>query len=322
MTKTPIVVVAIAAACSDMAPTSDFERDRDFVSGRVVLEQVAAWQWAIEGGDLPVGALVRADSSAVVWTQEGRVYTVRPGSDAIEDLRPTGEVITAWRGPPPAEGAIAVVHDGRLISLDDVNGARRLGTCPLLLRARDAVSHPAAGFLVVILSSAPDAMASMPERVVLLKLDGRNCYVASGVDSPCPMATLARHSVAGVVVACLEIRRPLFKATVESAKLSLDSLHASGIRGLTETVGDSGPLWHGMPIMPINGGFLRVLADLRSDARRFEFWDGTGRHVRTSTATAPIGFGASEAERHLLFGMRGGSGVDLVLFKWSRDETS
>lgn len=78
---------------------------------------------------------------------------------------------------------------------------------------------------------------------------------------------------------------------------------------------DSG-LWTSLAAVPLDGGALRTMADLRSEARVLERFDAEGRLVRTLRVDAPIGIVATAPDLRLAVGVRRTDRTEVVLYQW------
>ncbi len=81
-----------------------------------------------------------------------------------------------------------------------------------------------------------------------------------------------------------------------------------------------GALWLAVGFVPLDGGFIQTLSDLRSDARLLVEYDRAGRVVGTALAYLPIGFVGSlrRAGESILIGLRRLNGAEVVGYRVAR----
>lgn len=72
--------------------------------------------------------------------------------------------------------------------------------------------------------------------------------------------------------------------------------------------------WYALPPIDLGDSYLRVLADLTSDTRRFELYDGMGRFLRSRDLVFPIAF--FSARNHNLLGVRITDATEIVRYSW------
>lgn len=85
----------------------------------------------------------------------------------------------------------------------------------------------------------------------------------------------------------------------------------------TAGVSDTSPRrdWAGMPLVPLDAGFLRTLADLTSDRRLLLLYDGSEHLVRVRSLDVPIGLHASLPSARLLLAVRRTNHAEVVVYE-------
>lgn len=74
--------------------------------------------------------------------------------------------------------------------------------------------------------------------------------------------------------------------------------------------------WKALRVMPLDGGYLQVLADPRSDKRRFVLADSKGRVMRATALDVAIGMLDVNRERHTLIALRNVGTREVVYYRW------
>lgn len=76
------------------------------------------------------------------------------------------------------------------------------------------------------------------------------------------------------------------------------------------------PLFVSLPTVALDSGYLQVLADMRSDRRRFRLLDAEFALRRSSEASAPVGFLATAPVRRRALATRRTNGIEVVFYRW------
>ncbi len=74
------------------------------------------------------------------------------------------------------------------------------------------------------------------------------------------------------------------------------------------------PFWYSLPVLDLDQGYLQVLADLRSDRRRFVIFDKAGMILRMRDVVAPMGIFSRHGQE--LLGMRMLNAPEIVEYRW------
>jgi hypothetical protein len=74
--------------------------------------------------------------------------------------------------------------------------------------------------------------------------------------------------------------------------------------------------WSGLPVFPLDSGFVRVVADPRSDARILVLLDSLGAEIRRSRMDVAFGIVATNPSAKLLLATRRTDKYELVTFRW------
>lgn len=275
-----------------------------------VLDQIASW--SISDPSDVVGGLVVDDSTAFIWTREGQMRMLRPGSAPVAIASPPVE-LAFLDGSRRGRVTIISSRDGSLAAVS----APHPRTSPH--RRCVGLSHatsvlPLRQQLIAVL---PDQAPSEQSRVVLFSLAHGGCEQTDLVQLVCakPPTIAPGHNFAGVL-SCPGPRAPLLAVTVRGDSMQLAALRNSVPSDTVATHFRLVPRWFPLPLLPLDSGFLQVLADVRSDTRRIELWDEAGRHIRTTVLHSPIGLFSSSPEHRLLLGMKGGDPFRLILYRW------
>jgi hypothetical protein len=85
---------------------------------------------------------------------------------------------------------------------------------------------------------------------------------------------------------------------------------------LQDFLAETNPLWHGLAPIELDSGFLRVLADMKSDRRILQLYDQSGRLVRTTAIAAPVGFISSDLANSTALALRHAERMELVVYRW------
>src|SRR5690606_18416796 len=105
----------------------------------------------------------------------------------------------------------------------------------------------------------------------------------------------------------------------EVHRLTVDAQLRIALRSIpADPPGDDGAagLWHGLPILPLDTGYLRVFADLRSDHRRLQWLNTDGVHHLLMELDDPIGFLDSDPVRRRLLALRAGNPTSITVYEW------
>lgn len=82
------------------------------------------------------------------------------------------------------------------------------------------------------------------------------------------------------------------------------------------TAGQPAADWASLSTLPLDCGYLQVLADLRSDRRRLLVYDAAGRLLRETEMDVPIGFVSSSPSGRRLVATRHLGTSEIVQYRW------
>jgi len=74
--------------------------------------------------------------------------------------------------------------------------------------------------------------------------------------------------------------------------------------------------WVGLPVVPLDRGFLQTLADPRSDRRILVLFGKHGQVLRQTGFGVPFGILAALPERRLLLALRRTDLTEIVTYRW------
>jgi hypothetical protein len=109
---------------------------------------------------------------------------------------------------------------------------------------------------------------------------------------------------------------PFWLACLGGRTVRFAELAGSVPPDLRDAPGVQSSAWWGMPLMPTDRGFLRVITDPTREERRFELWDTHLNHSKSVRVQGAIGFVASDPSRRILLGMIGAPKHTIVTYRW------
>lgn len=74
--------------------------------------------------------------------------------------------------------------------------------------------------------------------------------------------------------------------------------------------------WQSLPTLPLDSGYLQTLTDLTSDRRIVVVYEANGDGLSARMVRAPLGFSASEPERHVLVASRRSNYLEILQYRW------
>ncbi|MDT8369845.1 MAG: hypothetical protein RQ745_11595 [Longimicrobiales bacterium] len=276
--------------------------------------------WDLRDLPSPRSGLLARDGSVLVSSKEGGTYYALPSDSLLVPL-PTvaGDAILAQSAPGVLDQhPLAITPgDGSVRQIAGVQGdALPIHRCSAL-RAVTSASRTVTSDRLLAVVQKPSTRGLA---VRLVQLGGEGCEVLAESVIRCSYGspTLAASNDSIWFTACPDPTSPLFRVVV-----SRDSI---GIGAVSGSVPDMSrlpayaapprpPRWAGLPLLKVEGGFLRVVSDLRSDTRRFEHWDEFGEHEETVVIHEPIGFSGSSPDGRYLLGL---SGRSVVVYELTR----
>lgn len=283
----------------------------------LVLEEQRAWPLPSVIGW--VGGFVRKDESVLIWSWDGRVDFF-PAHSLGPETFPEGRVdllVTDDGSLPPSNAMLGVSRrDGRLVDVFAADSVvARSGPCDAFRRT-SAVLATNGGFLVLGREREPVTGGTS---VTFVRLDGFGCHTLATVSLACPPRSVslapAKEPWYGLA-ACSDPEMPLLGVSLRGGRLEIDELPGSVPPATFSRAPEGESHWFGLPILRIEDGYLRVVADLRSDTRRFERWSDSGRHMATTVAEGALGLMASDQAGGRVLGMRSRVKYhELVLFR-------
>lgn len=275
----------------------------------LVLEEIASWRVAPEMSAI-TGGVIGADTSVMIWTVGGQLGTVRPPSAGVQSWQ-SPSVSTGFRAPDRSIRLIDAA--GRLFRLNGDEGW--LGEdvrCPVLAGASTVL--PILDGLLLVVSPAETGRI---QQLAVVAMKSEGCQMGEPIDIVCPHPPgLTEGGASGTLISCSDPLQPLMSLDVRAEQMDVLSIPES-VPGDMPGSQSTDASWYGLPLLRLDRGFLRVVADLRSHTRRLEVFDRRGRHESTTLIVEPLGFFASDPEGRLLLGMRGVQEQHLVLFRWS-----
>jgi hypothetical protein len=107
-----------------------------------------------------------------------------------------------------------------------------------------------------------------------------------------------------------------FEVTRVAGSQALPVPFVSPVPGaVADSVASEG-LWAGMDVIPLDSGYVRTFADLRSDMRLLVLYDRQGELRRVSPVAVPLGMLGASVESHLLLAARTTDKREIVLYRW------
>lgn len=324
MLREAIVVAVLAGfGCTESASRGDQGRSATPGPGLVLNERAS---WPLQSPENLTGAAIGDRGNVIVWTANGGLLFFSARSS-------TGQPIPSV--PSDVAGVVATGADSRpgFIAVSRTDGALwRVfppdRVAPMAFRC-DVLGHATA---VVSAGSAYWTIEPEPRsagnRIALVRLVEGTCELMGTARVDCPreqVSVAPAPSPLEAIVACADPERALMAVSFSDGAVHiqdlLESVPPEPAAGPPSSALE--PLWFGLPILRVRGGFLRVVTDLRSDLRRFERWNDAGRPVATTVVRSPLGLMASNPEAGLLLGLRADqSGHRLVLFEIAADADS
>lgn len=289
--------------CAD--ELEEFAGDAEFA---LTLDEVG--QWAVPYRADLVGGSIVDSATVLVWNHEGELWLLEQNQSEPQHLgvravpsinRVTGGVLLLARD----NGSLGwLAPDGTVAEM----GVR----CPEARAARLLLAQEG-GFVAVF------PAADNFEEVRGFSVTSTSCEARGE-----PLRTAAAEKVtlalAGgqeIIASSSDPFRPLLKATLGYGEPVFTEIPASRPQPADLLRSSSGVKWVALPLVPLDRGFLRVSADLRSDRRRVDRWDSAGIHLNSTEVEGAFGFFTSAPEKRLLLGMRMEGEPQVVLYRWS-----
>lgn len=252
------------------------------------------------------GAAASSSDEFVLWSRpQQRAWTVR-GEEPIVPLI-----------APGVYDPVAAAHTGQVVEIVDARTNSLLRWTPdgEFLEARQfepdgrivAADHGSAGWLFVASNAGSQAMLRFDGR----RLEGVGSWQDDDGRALSPQVWL-RAWGSGAIVS--EARYP-FRWRL----LATSGARIRGAPGAHGPAADSSSGSIGFPVLPIEGGFLQTIADLRSPQRLLILYNAEGVPVRTTRFAVPMAFVAAVRSRRLLVAVRRTDRLELVLYRWMLD---
>lgn len=277
----------------------------------MTLEEVGHWPMPSRA-DLVGGSIV--DSATVLaWNHKGDLWLLEQnhtlpqhlGVRAIPSInRARGGVLLLAR----EDGSLAKLSaDGMVVQMDV--------RCPEAKTARLLLAHE--GGFVAVFPAADDF-----EEVRGFSVTSTSCEARG---EPLRMTaaekvTLALARGQEIIASSSDPFRPLLKVTLGDGEPVVSEIPESRPQAADILGPSRGAKWVALPVVPLDRGFLRVSADLRSDRRRVDRWDSAGIHLNTTEVEGAFGFFTSAPEHRLLLGMRMEGRPEVVLYRWTWED--
>jgi hypothetical protein len=274
----------------------------------------------VRNAELPDGVVARGaivdwptllfwDTAGGMWLVD-RDEKVRP-IEGLAGTRVFGAVATETRGE-----TLVATEGGRLARLD--GGEVQAVACPARL---GGVSFaPLAGGIVALYRDDPSAQKV---GVRLISFDQPACSSTEvGAEVYSEVAPYVKTDREGdVVISFSDAGRPPLVLTLgpgHSRDQTLQTLmkwkgDPSLSRGRREK-------WVAMPILPLDRGFLRVVADLRSATRRLEVYTEELEFSHSTEVVVPLGFSAVDHDSSIVVGAVGSTPGFITAFRWTWDD--
>jgi hypothetical protein len=304
------LILVFMACCTPSAA------DRDLSVGEypgMVLREVG--MWPVSDPSVFVAAVLTADGSVVAGTSDGNLMLFRLGVPEHEVVQVGAPVSVIGRAPEPDGQGIVVVSqlDGALLQVSSSGLVQPTGShCSDLLGA--VASLPLNdGFIAIHSESEYSHHLST---FSTLKPD---CVRSESVPIPCEQLnpTVALLDSISMVLGCNDPRTPLHRVKLGKGRLRVAPIEGSAPPDSVAFSFEATSRSVAMPLLQTDRGFLRVVSDLRRDARRFDLWNEHGHYVRGTHVNTHIGFVSSLPDHRLLLGMRNDNGFQLVVYEWS-----
>lgn len=307
-----VLVLCVTASCG----TQDEGELEQETTGEPGLELVERQVWAVlDAQSLSSGVILSGGRALVA----GRAGLLRFDKDRAEPLLIVGDtslVLAAQPSSAPDDAYLVDQASGRV--------ARYVGTgsgihpkawdCMHLAGLRGA-ARTRDGLVASLPGQEDQGLVVVS---VSLPPESKNCELAAEPSAPLHLTGASLLVVDGeIILSPSDPTQPIMRSTARQSRHAFEELPASVPPAFREAGGERRLPQRAMPLMPTDSGYLRVVADITSDGRRFEFYDYELRHTKTSRIDAPIGFVAADRASQLLLGMRGRGSPELVLYGWA-----
>ena len=270
----------------------------------------------------PIGAIVGEDSTALVWSHDGRMLLTRPDDTAhvffgnVERDRPIAAAFI--------DDSTFQVVDTLRRSIVTYRGTRLLFEKPyaLLGQSPRSAALAATGWLVVTADSADtwhvrpleSASGEPPAQLHPVETERR----LRGAD------VILTSDDGGVLVS---VRTPPYALLRADRRGRTEVLRSKWPPELTALLqADTTSAWIVASTVTFGEGLVQTLADLRSDARLIVTCSRRGRPLRHTALEAPFAFAASSERAKIVLGFRGSLGQEIVFYgatgQTSRSETA
>jgi len=308
-------LILAVTSCVDSEPsTVDGSTGGPTATSQLVFNEI--FSWSLADPSRYVGAAILGDSAVLAWTEEGEMFmfhVARPEPSTVTGA-PAVMSATVLMSPSNALVALVAKSQGSLLRVesDGVVSVSEM-RCADLATAMEVISLP--------FGTLATGLGPTGEYVVTLSAwEAGGCETFAEAPSPCdlerPSLSVSRTDRFVALMGCSDPSRPLIGVSWDSTGLAFRPIERSVPVEVARSFVRIGPLWRGLPLLPLDGGYMRVVADVRTNTRRVEIWDDDGAHRQTVISHVPFGLVASAPDRKLLVGMRGGSEFRLILMRW------
>jgi hypothetical protein len=268
---------------------------------------------ALPSGFIPTGAVVSDDTTALLWSYDGRAILLSPAGH-VDTL-----VHDAQRDRPIAGAFIddssTQIVDTLRRAIITYRGAHRLKLVPYSLRGGSiqAAMRGALGWIAATVDSAGSLHLTSLEE-------------AGGTTSISLGSTHSAHGLRGAEVALVRVgddvlvtlRRPPHTLFRVNARLHVEQLPMAWPPALAAMLeSDTASTWVAASTVPIGDRLVQTLTELQSDARILITYSRDGEVVRYTALEAPFALAASSDDGNIVLGFRGAAGQEIVFYSAS-----
>jgi hypothetical protein len=258
--------------------------------------------------------IVFNDSSILLASASGDIRSLDSDETTSLLVATLPEPLLVASSEPSVNDEFIVVSrlDGRILLLYATGGNERIIACPQLTNAVNITSLSKDRLLGVMTDGEGRHYLQVVNIARAKCAWTRPEFVMCAIGAP----SVVSSGEGIAVLACGEPSTPLRLVTLDGQSLTLTEI--SGSQPPRAPLIQDEALWFGMPLVKVNHGYLRVVADLRSNVRWIQYWNAAGRYERSQIIDEPLGLVASSLDGTLLLGVNGVDSVGVVLFAFSR----
>jgi hypothetical protein len=276
--------------------------------------------WPILVQEPMISGVVVPDLGPVLQDAVGGMWLLRAGDSAITEAQ---RIHAGDRDPalllPPHPGA----EDPRFFGLYPTSGrVLLLDAGGRVLEGHAMCPVPPESSGGVVLSSGMAVLSPSQGLVSLVFLhyvhESGQCRVEDSLEIQCAAVrpSLVRADDVGnrLLLSC-DLGHPLWEIRRNadgsfSGEPILESIPEEGIQSPV-----AAPNWFTLPLLAVEGGFVRMSTDVRSSWRAVDQWDLQGQHLGTYWVEDAIGFAFSHPGATSIFGTRAGAPDTFVRFR-------